>query len=96
MRISRLAFAARRVALLGSSAAVALDAARRRCGRRRRSSSFGSAREALRSGVRDYNAGDKAGAAQALEYAAGAGRTRWRCGSSDACMPMATAFRTTT
>jgi uncharacterized protein len=34
---------------------------------------FGSAREALRSGVRDYNAGNKAGAARALEFAAGEG-----------------------
>ena len=36
---------------------------------------YGSAREALRNGMRDYNAGDKAGAAQALEFAATQGHT---------------------
>lgn len=43
---------------------------------------FGSAREALRSGMRDYNAGDKLGAVQALEYAAGQGHTLalWKLG----------------
>lgn len=43
---------------------------------------FGSAKEALRSGVRDYNAGNKAGAARALEYAAGEGDTLalWKLG----------------
>ncbi|MCX7325850.1 MAG: tetratricopeptide repeat protein [Hyphomicrobiales bacterium] len=34
---------------------------------------FSSARDALRAGVKDYNAGDKLGAARALEYAAGQG-----------------------
>ncbi len=34
-------------------------------------SPFPSAREAVRAGVRNYNAGDKAGAVQALEFAAG-------------------------
>ena len=43
---------------------------------------YGSAREALRNGLRDYNAGDKAGAAQALEYAAGQGQSLalWKLG----------------
>jgi TPR repeat protein len=43
---------------------------------------YGSAREALRDGMRDYNAGDKAGAAQALEYAATRGHTLalWKLG----------------
>jgi uncharacterized protein len=34
---------------------------------------FSNARDAMRAGVRNYNAGDKAGAAQALEFAAGQG-----------------------
>jgi len=43
---------------------------------------YSSAREALRDGVRDYNAGDKRGAAVALEYAAGQGHTLalWKLG----------------
>jgi TPR repeat protein len=43
---------------------------------------FGSAREALRSGVRDYNAGNKAVAARALEYAAtqGDALALWKLG----------------
>ena len=43
---------------------------------------YRSAREALRSGVRDYNAGDKEGAARALEYAAGQGHALalWKLG----------------
>lgn len=43
---------------------------------------YGSAREALRTGMRDYNAGDKLGAAVALEYAAGQGHTLalWKLG----------------
>ena len=43
---------------------------------------FGSAREAVRSGMRDYNAGDKAGAARALEYAGKQGDTLalWKLG----------------
>ena len=44
--------------------------------------SYRSAREALRAGVRDYNAGDKEGAVRALEYAAGQGQTLalWKLG----------------
>jgi hypothetical protein len=43
---------------------------------------YGSAGEALRDGMRDYNAGDKRGAAQALEYAATKGHTLalWKLG----------------
>ena len=43
---------------------------------------YSSARDAVRSGVRDYNAGDKAGAARALEYAAGQGHALalWKLG----------------
>jgi TPR repeat protein len=43
---------------------------------------YGSAKEALRDGMRDYNAGDKRGAAQALEYAATQGHTLalWKLG----------------
>jgi hypothetical protein len=36
---------------------------------------YGSVADAVRSGVRDYNAGDKAGAVRALEFAAGRGHT---------------------
>jgi uncharacterized protein len=44
--------------------------------------SYRSAREALRAGVREYNAGDKEGAARALEYAAGQGHALalWKLG----------------
>jgi uncharacterized protein len=43
---------------------------------------YRNAREAVRSGVRDYNAGDKEGAARALEYAAGQGHALalWKLG----------------
>ncbi|MEH3118532.1 MAG: tetratricopeptide repeat protein [Methylorubrum populi] len=43
---------------------------------------FRSGRDALRSGVRDYNAGDKQGAVRALEYAADQGQTLalWKLG----------------
>src|SRR3712207_3782424 len=75
------AIAALGLALLGPGAAHALDAAARPqplspVGK------YGSAREALRDGMRDYNAGDKRGAAQALEYAATQGHTLalWKLG----------------
>ena len=44
--------------------------------------SYRSAKDALRTGVRDYNAGDKEGAVRALEYAADQGHTlaRWKLG----------------
>jgi TPR repeat protein len=43
---------------------------------------YGSARDALRSGMRTYNAGDKIGAVHALEYAAGQGHSLalWKLG----------------
>lgn len=43
---------------------------------------YRSARDALRTGVRDYNAGDKEGAVRALEYAADQGHTLalWKLG----------------
>jgi uncharacterized protein len=80
MRTSSL-IAACSVALLGSSAALALDAAPRPQPLVP-TIKYGSAREALRNGMRDYNAGDKQGAALALEYAAGQGHTLalWKLG----------------
>lgn len=44
--------------------------------------SYRSGKDALRSGVRDYNAGDKVGAVRALEYAADQGQTLalWKLG----------------
>ena len=44
--------------------------------------SYRSARDALRTGVREYNTGDKEGAVRALEYAAGQGSTLalWKLG----------------
>lgn len=48
--------------------------------------SFSSVKEALRIGVRDYNAGDKIGAVKALEYAANQGHTLalWKLGRMNA------------
>ncbi|MGH1572117.1 tetratricopeptide repeat protein [Methylobacterium sp. P31] len=44
--------------------------------------SYRSAKDALRAGMREYNAGDKQGAARALEYAAGQGHALalWKLG----------------
>ncbi|MCG7394740.1 sel1 repeat family protein [Microvirga sp. ACRRW] len=75
--------------LLGSSSAFALDAAPRPQPLTPSLSpvltpsvKYGSVREALRTGMRDYNAGDKLGAAAALEYAAGQGHSLalWKLG----------------
>ncbi|MEZ0171374.1 tetratricopeptide repeat protein [Microvirga sp. TS319] len=75
--------------LLGSSSALALDAAPRPQPLTPALApglvppvKYGSVREALRTGMRDYNAGDKLGAAAALEYAAGQGHTLalWKLG----------------
>ncbi|WP_245444148.1 tetratricopeptide repeat protein [Microvirga sp. KLBC 81] len=75
--------------LLGSSSAFALDAAPRPqpltpalAPVLAPAAKYGSVREALRTGMRDYNAGDKLGAAAALEYAAGQGHTLalWKLG----------------
>jgi uncharacterized protein len=43
---------------------------------------FPSVKDALKAGVRDYNAGDKAGAVRALEFAAGQGHltAQWKLG----------------
>jgi TPR repeat protein len=67
--------------LLGSSAAQALDAAAKPQPLTP-IVKYGSARDAIRDGMRDYNAGDKRGAAQALEYAATQGHTLalWKLG----------------
>ena len=56
----------------GAAACASTRRVRALAGRRprRRSTHRLGRAEALRTGVRDYNAGDKAGAAQALEYAA--------------------------
>ncbi|MBF9234183.1 tetratricopeptide repeat protein [Microvirga alba] len=85
MRTSSLIAATLSVAFLGTGAAYALDAAPRPQPLAPSLSpaiKYGSAREALRNGMRDYNAGDKRGAAQALEYAAGQGHTLalWKLG----------------
>jgi len=82
MRTSRLVAVAALLVGLGGSA-HALDATPSRTpGLSTPSPSFGSAREALRTGVRDYNAGNKADAARALEYAAGQGNALalWKLG----------------
>ncbi len=80
MRTSSLT-AALGLALLGWGAAHALDAAVRPQPLAP-VAKYTSAREALRDGMRDYNAGDKRGAAQALEYAATQGHTLalWKLG----------------
>ena len=66
--------------LLGATSSLALDPAARTPVPA--AGGYRSAREALRSGVRDYNAGDKEGAARALEYAAGQGHALalWKLG----------------
>lgn len=81
MRISSLPALAL-AALLGSLApALALDPPGR-ASSAAGSAKFGSATDALRSGVRNYNAGDKAGAARALEFAATQGHALalWKLG----------------
>lgn len=67
--------------LLGPSAAQALDAAAKPQPLAP-IVKYGSARDAIRDGMRDYNAGDKRGAARALEYAATQGHTLalWKLG----------------
>src|SRR5215218_8139395 len=83
MRISRLALSAGLllVAALSSVPAVALDATpygSKLAG----PDIYASAKDALRVGIRDYNAGDKIAAARALEYAAGQGHALalWKLG----------------
>lgn len=78
LRVRRLAAAAGLV-FLGAGPAMALDATVRTPVP---TGNYRSAREALRTGVRDYNAGDKVGAARALEYAADQGHALalWKLG----------------
>jgi TPR repeat protein len=89
MRTSNFIAATLGVALLGTGAAHALDAAPRPqpitpalAPALGPAVKYGSVREALRSGMRDYNAGDKVGAVHALEYAAGQGHSLalWKLG----------------
>ncbi len=76
----RLAAAAT-LSLLASGAAFALDAAPRPPPLAPMTK-YPSPKDAVRDGMREYNAGDKRGAAQALEYAASAGHTLalWKLG----------------
>lgn len=80
-RLRGLALAALAGAMLlaGAPAPEALDAGIRTPVPER---SYRSAKDALRAGVREYNAGDKEGAARALEYAAGQGHALalWKLG----------------
>jgi len=83
--VSRLAAVVLGLSVLGAGAAQALDAAPRPqpiTPALAPATKFNSVRDALRSGMRNYNAGDKLGAAQALEYAAGQGHTLalWKLG----------------
>jgi hypothetical protein len=89
MRTFKLLAATLWVASLGFGAAYALDAAPRPQPLNPALSpalapaiKYGSVRDALRSGMRNYNAGDKLGAVQALEYAAGQGHqlALWKLG----------------
>ena len=89
MRTFKLLAGALWVATLGAGAAYALDAAPRPqplnpalAPALAPAGKYGSARDALRSGMRDYNAGDKIGAVHALEYAAGQGHSLalWKLG----------------
>ncbi len=81
MPTSRLTVAALGLLLIGAGPVLALDG--RKPVALDPESPFSSVRDALRSGVRDYNAGDKAGAVRALEFAATKGHTLalWKLGS---------------
>lgn len=89
MRTSNFILATLGVAFLGAGAAHALDAAPRPqpltpglSPALAPATKYGSARDALRSGMRDYNSGDKIGAVHALEFAAGQGHSLalWKLG----------------
>lgn len=85
MRTSSLLAVTFSVTFLGTGAAFALDAAPRPqplSPTLAPTVKYGSVREAVRNGMRNYNAGDKQGAALALEYAAGQGHTLalWKLG----------------
>lgn len=81
MRTPNFLAAALAATFLGAGAAHALEAASRPQPLTP-ITKYGSVREALRDGMREYNAGDKLGAAQALEYAAGQGHALalWKLG----------------
>src|SRR3712207_6119028 len=83
MRISSVPAFALGILLMGAAVpAVALAAPARACEPAAPIAGFRTAKEALRSGVRDYNAGNKAVAAQALEFAAtqGDALALWKLG----------------
>ncbi|HMB10188.1 tetratricopeptide repeat protein [Saliniramus sp.] len=82
MRISRTTLVTLCLLLIGAGPALALDG-RGSAAPLPEDSPFASVREALREGVREYNAGDKTGAVRALEFAAGQGHTLalWKLGS---------------
>jgi uncharacterized protein len=81
MRISSVAAVALGALVLGAGSAGALEATAA-LKPAVPVTGFGSAREALRSGVRDYNKGDKVGAVRALEFAAtqGDALALWKLG----------------
>jgi uncharacterized protein len=81
MRTSRLTIAALGLLLMGAGPTFGLDS--RKPVALDPESPFASVRDALRTGVREYNAGDKQSAVRALEYAATQGHTLalWKLGS---------------
>jgi TPR repeat protein len=81
MRISSITTCALVALLSGAGAAIALDAPLPAKGRVP-AASYASASEAMRSAARELNAGDPAGAVQALEYAAKQGHplAQWKLG----------------
>src|SRR3712207_9268176 len=100
MRTSNFILAIVGVAFLGAGAAHALDAAPRPqpltpalSPALAPATKYGSARDALRSGMRTYNAGDKIGAGHVLQNAAGAGHPlgpwelRGTCAAGDGGRP---------
>jgi TPR repeat protein len=85
MRICRpLLLSLLSLAALAAGPAAASDAVAQRSASRGTAAqdSYGSAKEALRSGLRNYNEGDKAAAVKALEYAADQGHALacWKLG----------------
>ena len=80
LRLLTLAAAAASCLLLSAPVTEALDATVRTPVPAEKS--YRSAKDALRAGVREYNAGDKEGAVRALEYAAGQGHALalWKLG----------------
>ena len=84
MRVSLFTFTSLALAVTAcsSTAALALDAKSQANGPASAPLVFKSTKDALRLGMQEYNAGDKAGAVKALEYAAQQGHTlaRWKLG----------------